>query len=106
MLLIKVGNMESTLTQVYIAKVTPIYSFFPHLLHTVPFTSLSLLWAHVDIFMVIFICRYHSPMYSAASAFLFLDENQAVNPTAISSQKSRWAYFILACLVEVLQYKM
>ena len=61
MLLIMVGNMASIFTQVYIAKVTSIYSFFPHLLHTVPFTSLSLLWAHVDIFMVIFICSCHRP---------------------------------------------
>ena len=43
MLLIMVGNMASIFTQVYIAKATPIYIFFPHLLHAVPFTSLSLL---------------------------------------------------------------
>ena len=43
MLLIMVGNMASIFTQAYIAKVTPIYSFFPQLHHTVPFTSLSLL---------------------------------------------------------------
>ena len=61
MLLIMVGNMASIFTQVYIAKVTLVYSFFPYLLHTVPFTSLSLLWAHVDIFMVIFICSCHRP---------------------------------------------
>ena len=61
MLLIMVGNMVSIFTQVYIEKVTPIYSFFPHLLHTVPFTSFSLLWAHVDVFMVIFICSCHRP---------------------------------------------
>ena len=42
-LLIMAGNMASIFTQVYITKVTPIYSFFPHLLHTVPFTSISLL---------------------------------------------------------------
>ena len=61
LLLIMVGNKESIFTQVYIAKVTPIYIFFPHLQHTVPFTSLSLLWAHVNIFKVIFICSCHRP---------------------------------------------
>ena len=61
MLVIMVGNMASIFTQVYIAKMTPIYSFFSRLLHTVPFTSLSLLWVHVDIFMVIFISSCHIP---------------------------------------------
>ena len=61
MLLMIVGNVASIFTQVYIAKATSIYSFFPHLLHTVPFTSLPLLWAHVDIFMFIFICSCHRP---------------------------------------------
>ena len=101
MLLIMVGNMASIFTQVYIAKVTPIYSFFPHLLHTVPFTSLSLLWAHVDIFMVIFICSCHRPNVQWGFCLHFGDENSAINPTAISGQKSRWTYFFLVCLVEV-----
>ena len=43
MFMIMVSNMASILTQVYMAKVTPIYNFFPHLLHTLPFISLSLL---------------------------------------------------------------
>ena len=47
-----VGNMTSIFTQVCIAKVTPIYSFLPHLLHTVPFTYLFLLLANVGIFMI------------------------------------------------------
>ena len=54
-----VGNMASIFTQVYIANVTPIYTFFPHLLHALQYTSLSLLWAHVDIFLVVFICSCH-----------------------------------------------
>ena len=61
MLLIMVGNVASIFTQLYGAKVTPICSFFPHLLYTVPFTSLSLLWGPVDIFMVVFICSCHRP---------------------------------------------
>ena len=61
MLLNVVGNMTSIFTQVYIAKMTLLYSFFPYVLHTVPFTSLSLLFAHVDIFMVVFICNCHRP---------------------------------------------
>ena len=61
MLLIMVGNMASIFTQVYSAKVTSICSFFPHLLHTVPFTSLSLLWALVDIFMLLFNGSCHRP---------------------------------------------
>ena len=61
MLLIMVGNMASIFMQVYIAKASPIYHFFPHVLHTVPFISLSLLWDHVDIFMVLFICSCHRP---------------------------------------------
>ena len=43
MMLIMVGNMASIFTQVYIAKAAPIYIFFHHLPHTVPFTSLPLL---------------------------------------------------------------
>ena len=61
MFLIMVGNMASIFTQVHIAETKPIYSFFPHLLHTVPFTFLSLLWAHASIFMAIFICSCHRP---------------------------------------------
>ena len=45
------------------------------------------------------------PMYTGASAFFFLNENPEIHPIAISSQKSRWAYVFLGCLVEVLQYK-
>ena len=84
-----VGNVASIFTQVYIAKATSIYSFFPHLLHAVPLTSLSLLSAHVDIFMVFSFAAVTGPMYSGASAFLFLDTNPAIIPTAISSEKSR-----------------
>ena len=61
MLFIMVGNMASIFTQVYIAKVTSIYNFFPHLLYTLPFTYLSLLWGLVDIFMAIFIWSCHRP---------------------------------------------
>ena len=75
MLLIIVGNMASILIQVNITKVTSIYSFFPHLLHTVPLTSWLFSFAAVT-----------GPMYSGASAFLFLDDNPTINPTAISSE--------------------
>ena len=61
MLLIMVGKMASIFTQLYIVKTASIYIFFPHLLHAVPFTSHPLLWAHVEIFMVIFICGTHRP---------------------------------------------
>ena len=80
--------MASICTQMYIAKVTPIYSFFHHLLHTVPFTSLYHVWAHVDISQFPF-AAITGQMCSGVSAFLFLDENPAINPIAISSQKSR-----------------
>ena len=56
-----VGNMASIFTQMYIGKATAIYSFSSHLLHTLPFTSPSLLLVHVDIFMVVFICSCHRP---------------------------------------------
>ena len=61
MLLIMVGNMLSIFTQVYSTKATLLYSFFLNLLHKFPFTYLSLLWTHVDIFMAIFICSCHRP---------------------------------------------
>ena len=61
MLLIMVVNMASIFTQVYNAKMTLIYNFFPQLLHTVLFASLSFHWANVDIFMVVFICSCHRP---------------------------------------------
>ena len=108
MLLIMVGKMASILTQMYSVKVTLIYSFFPHLLHTLPFTSFSLLWACVNIFIIVFffILAVTCPMYSGASAFIFLAENPVINPFAISSQKSGWTYLFLVCLLEVAQYKM
>ena len=40
------------------------------------------------------------PMHSGASALLFLDENPAVNSNSISSQKSRWAYFLWFALLK------
>ena len=78
MLLIMVGNMASIFTQVYIAKVTPIYSFFLicciqcHL-HLFPF--FEPMWTFSWLFSL---AAVTGPMYSGASAFLFLDENQAI----------------------------
>ena len=103
MFLIMVGNIASIFTQVYIAKMTPIYNFFPHLLYTVPFASLSLLWAHVDIFMVVFICNFHRPSVQWGFCLHFSWWN--FSNKSHCSQKSRWQYLFLVCHVEVLQYK-
>ena len=79
MLLIMVGNMASIFTQVYMAKVTPIYSFFPHLLHTVPFTSLSPLWTHVDIFMIVFHLQLSKTKCTVGLLLsFFVDENPVI----------------------------
>ena len=102
MLLIMVDNMTSISTQVYIAKATASCSFFPHFWHTMPFTSLSFLWAHADIFMIAFICSVHSYNIQWGVYLPFSWWNSSNQ----SHCKSRWPYFFLVCLVEVLQYKM
>ena len=100
MLLIMVGNMASIFTQVYIAKATPIYSFSPHLLHTMPFTSLPFfqpIWASSWLFSFAAVTGL---MYSGASAFLFSwwkSSNQS---------HCNLKFKFLVCLVEVLQYRM
>ena len=63
------GNIASIFTQVYIAKVTSIFIFFPHLLYTVPFTSLSLfepMWTFSWLFSF---ATVTGSMYSRAFAF-------------------------------------
>ena len=57
--------MASIFTEEYTAMATSIYNFFPHMLHTVPFTSLFLLWALVDI------CSCHSLNVQWGFCFLF-----------------------------------
>ena len=89
MLLIIVCNMASVFTQMYIAKATSLYILFLicctqcHL-HLFPF--FEPIWTFLLLFSF---AAVTGPMYSGASAFHFLDENPAINPTAISSKKSR-----------------
>ena len=94
-----VGNMASIFTEVYIAKVTPIYGFFPHLLHTVQFTSLSLLWGHVDIFMVIFICSCYRPNveWGFCLPFSKWKSNNQSNCNLKSKVKKNILLFVLPC---------
>ena len=83
MLLIMVGNMASICTQVYIAKTTPIHSFFPYLMHIVLFTfltSLESMWTFSWLFSF---AAVTGSMYSGTCAFFFLDENPAINPIVI-----------------------
>ena len=64
MLLIMVGDMASIFTKVYITKATPIYSFFPHLLHTVPFTSLPFFESMWTFLLLFSFAAVTGPMYS------------------------------------------
>ena len=59
-------------SQVYMEKVTSVHDFFCTFLHLLPFTSLSLLLAHVTILSVVFVLSCHRLMFSGASASLFL----------------------------------
>ena len=80
LMLIMVGNMVSIFTQVYIAKVTPIYSFVPHLPHTMPFLHLFYFFEPMWTFLWMFsFATVTGPVYSGASAFPFVDENPAIN---------------------------
>ena len=56
---------------------TPIYSFFPHLLHIVPFTSLSLLWPMWTFPWLFSFAAVTGPIYSGPSACLSLDEKSS-----------------------------
>ena len=98
-----VGNMASIFTQIYITQVTSIYSFFPHLLHTVPFTSLSLLWVNVDIFIVVFIYSCHDTYVQWGFCLLFSwwQSSKQFNCNLESEVKMT----LLLFFVEVLWYK-